>query len=324
MDMNVPREVLAPAVTGRPSDDETIEFFFSEQLSSFYRKDQRAMWLRWNPSPRPNFNPSLLADLDRYCRFLAHTGGTVECPSDAGPDAAAPLEYAVLASRVPGVFNLGGDLDLFTRLIEAQDRQGLLAYGKACIDVLYRNYVGHGLPITTISLIQGECLGGGFEAALSSDVLIAERQSRLGFPEILFNLFPGMGAYSFLERKIGKRATETLLTSGKLYSADDMLALGVVDLVVEEGQGEAAVAEFIQSRNRCRNGMAGIAQARRRVHKLDYDELLGVVEVWVDTALRLRSRDLKLMQRLVSRQNELPRSGTMAARSESTTGIQLH
>jgi DSF synthase len=327
MDMNVPRELLAPAISGNSADSQTTEYFFSEQLSAFYEKEQHAMWLRWNPSPRPNFNPALLQDLDRYCQFLAHTRGEVECPSGEDPEGKAPIEYAVLASRVSGVFNLGGDLNLFTRLIEGQDRQGLLDYGRACIDVLHRNYLGHGLPITTISLIQGECLGGGFEAALSSDVLVAERHARFGFPEILFNLFPGMGAYSFLERKIGKRAAEDLISSGRLYTADDMLAMGVVDLVADEGQGESAIAGFIKSRARNRNGMAGIAAARRRVHKLDYEELNGVVEIWVDTALNLRSRDLKLMQRLVNRQNDLPRQNhavPVAARNESAPGVQLH
>ena len=71
------------------------------------------MWLRWNPSPRPNFNPELLNDLDRYCQFLAQSGGAIDCQGER-----MPVEYAVLASNVPGVFNLGGDLDLFTRLIE--------------------------------------------------------------------------------------------------------------------------------------------------------------------------------------------------------------
>lgn len=327
MDMHVPRELLAPAVSGRPAEGATTEYFFSEQLSAFYERSQHAMWLRWNPGPRPNFNPALLADLDRYCQFLAHTRGMVQCPpAPEYPEGKAPVEYAVLASRVPGVFNLGGDLNLFTRLIEDHDAEGLLAYGRACVDVLYRNYLGHGLPITTISLIQGECLGGGFEAALSSDILVAERQSRFGFPEILFNLFPGMGAYSFLERKVGKRLTEELISSGKLYSADDMLAMGVLDYVVDEGRGEAEVAEFIKSRTRSRNGMAGMAAARRRVQKLDYEELLGVVEVWVDTALNLRSRDLKLMQRLVNRQNDLPRQnpGLAAVRSEAQANMQLH
>jgi DSF synthase len=301
MDMNLPQALLnVPASTGAEPAGEATEYFFSEQLSAFFDREQHAMWLRWNPTPRPNFNPDLLRDLDRYCRFITHTGGEVDCGGES-----APVEYAILASKVPGVFNLGGDLSLFAKLIDHQDRDGLLGYGKACVDVLYRNYIGHELPITTISLIQGECLGGGFEAALSSEVLVAERQARFGFPEILFNLFPGMGAYSFLERKVGKRATENLITSGKMYSADDMLAMGVVDLVVDRGRGEAEIAGLMRARSRSRNAMAGLAAARRRVHKLDYDELIGVVEAWVDTALNLSHRDLKLMQRLVSRQNDL-------------------
>ncbi|HEX9450685.1 MAG TPA: crotonase/enoyl-CoA hydratase family protein [Burkholderiales bacterium] len=317
MDMNVPQELLVPASAGGQSSvAPTTEYFFSEQLSALYDRDQRAMWLRWNPNPRPNFNPELLQDLDRYCQFMAHSGGAIECQGER-----IPLEYAVLASKVPRVFNLGGDLSLFKRLIDAHDREGLLEYGRACVQVLYRNYLGHGLPITTISLVQGECLGGGFEAALSSDVIVAERQSRFGFPEILFNMFPGMGAYSFLERKVGKRVTEELISSGRLYSADDMLALGVVDLVVDQGRGEAEIGNFIRSRGRSRNAMAGIAAARRRVHKLDYEELLGVVEVWVDTALSLSSRDLKLMQRLVSRQNDLRQ---MPLQDDGVMGRQLH
>lgn len=317
MDMNVPEELRVPAPAGaRPPVAPTTEYFFSEQLSALYDTDLRAMWLRWNPTPRPNFNPELLQDLDRYCQFMSHSGGAIECQGER-----MPLEYAVLASKVPGVFNLGGDLSLFKRLIDAHDREGLLEYGRACVKVLHRNYLGHGLPITTISLVQGECLGGGFEAALSSDVIVAERQSRFGFPEILFNLFPGMGAYSFLERKVGKRVTEELISSGRLYSADDMLALGVVDQVVDQGRGEAEIGNFIRSRSRNRNAMAGIAAARRCVHKLDYEELLGVVEVWVDTALSLGSRDLKLMQRLVSRQNDLRAA---ACPDDSITARSLH
>jgi DSF synthase len=301
MDMNIPQAILkVPASIGVEPAGEATEYFFSEQLSAFFDREQHAMWLRWNPTPRPNFNPDLLRDLGRYCRFITHTGGEVNYGGES-----TPVEYAILASKVPGVFNLGGDLSLFTRLIDSQDRDGLLGYGKACVDVLYRNYIGHELPITTISLIQGECLGGGFEAALSSDVLVAERQARFGFPEILFNLFPGMGAYSFLERKVGKPATENLITSGKMYSADDMLAMGIVDLVVDQGRGEAEIAGFIRARSRSRNAIAGLAAVRRRVHKLDHEELIGVVEVWVDTALNLSHRDLKLMQRLVSRQNDL-------------------
>ena len=309
MDMNIPQAILnapttelplSPRPRALPHEHGPSEYFFSEQLSAFFDQELHAMWLRWKPTPRPNFNPELLRDLDRYCRFLTQTQGRIDCNGEV-----EPVEYAILASRSKGIFNLGGDLSLFMQLIERQDGEGLLRYGKACIDVLYQNYIGHGLPITTISLVQGECLGGGFEAALSSDVLIAERQARFGFPEILFNMFPGMGAYSFLERRVGRKATEELISGGQVYSADDMLALGVVDKVVDEGRGEAEIAAFIKSRSRSRNGLTGLAAARRCVHKLDYQELADVVDAWVETALRLTRRDLKLMQRLVTRQSEI-------------------
>ena len=119
-------------------------------------------------------------------------------------------------------------MKLFLDLIQSNDFNALLDYGCKCIDALYHNYIAHGLPIITMSLVQGACLGGGFEAAMSSDIVIAERNAQFGFPEIRFNLFPGMGAYSFLERRIGQRNAEAIISSGKIYSADEMLELGVI------------------------------------------------------------------------------------------------
>ena len=301
MDMNIPAALLEarqPPATGVvPSG---VEFNFSPQLTARYDKETHAMWSRWTADPRPCFNPSLLADIRTYYEFLTQSGSTLQCDG-----VEHPIEYVVLASGMPGVFNLGGDLDLFKQLIGSHDRAGLLRYGRACIDVLYRNYIGHELPVTTISLVQGECLGGGFEAALSSDLIVAEKSARFGFPEILFNLFPGMGAYSFLDRKIGQKAAEQLISSSKVYSAEEMLAMGVVDAIAEDGQGEAEVAALIKRRARMRNGLAALSATRRRVHSITFEELLDVVQIWVDAALRINLRDLKLMQRLVSRQNGL-------------------
>ena len=306
MEMHIPSAVLEARLipVSQPlTNGNGIEFNFSPQLRARFDRDTRALWSHWAPEPRPCFNPALLSSIRSYYDFLAASGGRIDCFGEEHP-----VEYVVLASATPGVFNLGGDLDLFKQLIDMRDRAGLLRYGRACIDVLYRNYVGHDLPVTTISLVQGECLGGGFEAALSSDVLVAEKNSRFGFPEILFNLFPGMGAYSFLERRLGQRGAEQLISSGKIYSAEEMAALGVVDLVAENGNGEAEVADLIRRRTRSRNGLAALAAVRRRVHRLEFSELLDVVQIWVDSALRLNPRDLKLMQRLVSRQNGIGES----------------
>ena len=303
MEMHIPAAVLEarqqPAST--TLSPKGVEYRFSDQLSARFDVETRAMWSRWTADPRPCFNPSLLADIRSYQEFLSNSNGRVDCGAEEHP-----IDYVVLSSGMPGVFQLGGDLDLFKQLIATQDRAGLLRYGRACIDVLYQNYTALDLPgVTTISLVQGECLGGGFEAALSSDVIVAEKCSRFGFPEILFNLFPGMGAYSFLDRKVGQKKAEEIITSGKIYTAEEMLALGVVDAIAEDGQGEAEVAALMKRRARMRNGLAALAATRRRVHSITFEELLDVVTIWVDAALRINLRDLKLMQRLVSRQNGL-------------------
>jgi len=301
MEMQVPAAVIdVHHAVVKPDFSTGTEFRFSPQLHARFDRQTRALWSRWTAAPRPCFNAGLLSDIRAYYNFIAGSDGVIACG-----DGEEPIEYVILASGMPGVFQLGGDLDLFRQKIDNRDRSALTTYGRACIDVLYRNYRGHDLPLTTVSLVQGECLGGGFEAALSSDVIVAEKSARFGFPEILFNLFPGMGAYSFLDRKVGQRKAEDIISSGKIYSAEEMRDLGVIDVVAEDGAGDAAVNSLIKQRSRSRNGLAALAAVRRRVHQITYEELEDIVGVWVDAALRLTTRDLKLMQRLVSRQNGL-------------------
>src|SRR5258708_6642283 len=291
-----PAEVLnAPEVPRAEPTTGGVEMKFSDQLRAYYLQDQRAMYSRWNPSPRPSFNAGLLADINAYHDHLARSNAQIECEGKQHP-----LEYVVLASDKPGVFNLGGDLDLFKKLIGEQDRAELLRYGRACIEVLYANYTAFGLPVSTISLVQGDALGGGFEAALSSDLIVAEKSARFGFPEILFNLFPGMGAYSFLDRRIGQRATEDTLGTGQIFSAQQMFEKGVIDSVVEDGQVEAGVAALINKRKRSQNGLVGLPRTRRRVHKLAFSEMPHLAQIWADSATRLNLRELKLTQPLRS------------------------
>src|SRR2546421_680003 len=76
-------------------------------------------------------------------------------------------------------------------------------------------------------------------------VIVAEESAQLGFPEILFNLFPGMGAYSFLSRRIGMRAAEELILSGRILPAAKLREMGVVDVVCKDGEGQTAVREWI-------------------------------------------------------------------------------
>jgi DSF synthase len=265
---------------------------YQQVIPHFDQKHDLA-WCYMQASGRPCFTKTLLNDLDDWCDWVSEHAAKMG------------IRYHVIASSTPEIYNLGGDLQLFRSLIQRQDREGLLRYGKKCISPLYANIIHFGSPITTISLVQGEALGGGFETALSSDVLIAEKGSRMGFPEILFNLFPGMGAFSLLSRKLDAKRAERLIRSGNIYTAEQLFEMGLVDVLAEPGEGEMAVYDFIRRENRAWNGYTALRQARDVVNPITYEELLDVVEIWVDAALRLEARDLRMMERLVARQEQV-------------------
>lgn len=254
-------------------------------------------WAFMNPRPRACITHEVLADLREVIATLTVDSGYV---FDAGQR--HRVQYGVIASRTPRVFNLGGDLALFRSAIRSQDHNALLSYGERCIDVLLPWHRNCDVGITTIALVQGDALGGGFEGALSASVLIAEESARLGFPEVLFNLFPGMGAFSFLSRKVGRRTAERLVTSGTIYSARELYDLGVVDVITPDGTGEAAVYSYIRKHSKQGNGRRAFEQARTEIEPITRDEMRRVLEIWVDAALRLDERDLRMMERLVRAQ----------------------
>lgn len=271
-----------------------------KQLSTRFDPDYGISWALMNPDAVPCFNPTLLNELRQYHQSIENCGGTALADGKY-----YPIHYLVLASQVPGVFNLGGQLELFSQLIRDGNRQSLMHYATMCIDAMASRITHCNLPLVTISLIQGDALGGGFEAALTSDIIIAERGSKIGFPEILFNLFPGMGAYSFLARKVGTIQAEKIILSGKLYSAEELHELGLVDVLVGNGEGEHAVYDYVEKQARRSNGYIAVQKARHRFNPVTYQELMDITGIWVDAALKLNARDLKVMDRFVRSQQKL-------------------
>lgn len=264
------------------------------QLTTYYDPHSQVAWAYMHSEPRPCFTPALLQELLSWCHSLA---SQIDDPEQED------VRYMVTASSHPGVFNYGGDLNRFAELIAAGDRARLSQYAKACIEPLYLNAVHLNRPgIKSIALVQGDALGGGFECALSGNVLIAERGTKLGFPEILFNLFPGMGAMSLLGRRVGFQKAEQMILSGRLFLAEELHALGVVDVLAEPGAGEMAVQEYIRREARSRNGALALRSVRDEIQPISYVELMRVTEIWVDAALRLEPKDLRMMERLVGRQ----------------------
>ncbi|WP_262296270.1 crotonase/enoyl-CoA hydratase family protein [Microvirga sesbaniae] len=258
--------------------------------------ESRIYWAAMRPSRHPMITMELLQDMmcvQESVRVIMEEGNREQHQH---------LEYFVAASQTPGVYNFGGNLAYFADCIRRRDREGLRTYAYACIDVVYGNAMAFHTPVITIALVQGDALGGGFECALSFDVLVAEKSAKLGLPEVLFNLFPGMGAYSFLSRKIGTAAAEKLIMSGTVYTAEELHRLGVVDILADDGQGENAVRDYIARNRRKHNAHKAMYRSKRRINPLTYEELSDIVEIWLDAAMDLGEQDLRKMTRLVEAQ----------------------
>ena len=268
-----------------------------QHLVPRYDHENGVVWCYMQPSSKPCFTPELLEEIQT---LHASIEDQARCNQLNGNNSG--LRYQVLASRIPGIFNLGGDLTLFLEAIRSGNRDGLFAYAKSCIDIVHSGATNYNLPFTTISLVQGEALGGGFEAALASNVMIAERGVQMGLPEILFNLFPGMGAYTLLSRRLDPTRAEKIILSGKIYTSEELYEMGVVDVLANPGEGEQAVYAYIRKQNQTYGGYQAVRRIRQRYQPIDYQELLDITEEWVDTALQLKEKDLRTMERLAHSQ----------------------
>lgn len=290
-----PEQLIAQAQRRLSIPDELYNL---SELEVLYDEAEAALWTFMRPSGRPSFTPPMLADFSNWQRLIG---------AHFGPDH-VPLKYLVLGSRAPGVFCFGGDLALFEGLIREGNRDGLAAYGYRCVEILHRNMNSLDVPMLTIGLVQGQALGGGFEALLSFDYIIAERGSTFGLPEVVFGLFPGMGAHAILARKLGTAMADRVIMGNQTYSAEALYELGIVHQIAEPGEGVATVREFIAKSARRHAGLVGARRASRRTENVTLAELRDIVDHWADAALELREHDLKLMHRLAAAQEKLLRA----------------
>lgn len=247
-----------------------------------------------NPG-RACFKPQLIDDILRFQHTLSDR---LRREQQEGQPV---LQHVVLASDCDA-FNLGGDLEYFCDAIRRQDRPALLTYAHQCVRGVHAFHDGLNAGVHSIALVQGDALGGGFEAALSCHTIVAEEGVLMGLPEVLFDLFPGMGAYSFLCKRIPPHQAERLMLTGELYTSQQLHAMGLVDVLVARGQGVQAVEQVIRNNRRIPHARAAMHRVRAMAQPIVLSELQAITDVWVDTALQLGEKSLRTMERLVRAQ----------------------
>jgi len=285
------------AVVEFPTFDARTQY---ETIQLDLARELRTLFTWMNPKGRACFSCAMLEEIHTFESLLEfHQGNVFDGTSHCS------LDYVVFGSKTPGIYNLGGDLELFISAILRRDRKTIEHYAKLCLDCAFRRHTSFGEGVTTIALVQGKALGGGFESALACNFILAEKSSTFGLPEILFNLFPGMGAMTFLSRRVGLAKAEEICLSGETYTAREMHTLGVIDQLVDDGEGMSAVRDFICRRSRHAKAQRAVARARTMVSPVQRNELNEIVQVWADAAMSLDAKDLRMMGRLVRAQDRL-------------------
>ncbi|WP_333849323.1 crotonase/enoyl-CoA hydratase family protein [Leclercia sp.] len=269
------------------------------QLAAYYEEERRTVWMMLRAQPRPCFNHALIEEIMNLSWLVRQSGFEVD--------------FWVTGSLVPDMYNTGGDLRFFVECIENGRREALRAYARACVDCVHAASRGFDTGAITLSMVEGSALGGGFEAALAHHFLLAQRDARLGFPEIAFNLFPGMGGYSLVARRSGMKLAEELIYKGESHTAEWYQQQGLVDVLFEPGQGYVAARTFIDTLQPKMNGVRAMLRARQRVLQLPRSELMDITEDWVDAAFCLQAKDVAYMQRLVQLQDRHTASGLRKA-----------
>ncbi|MGW1727749.1 enoyl-CoA hydratase/isomerase family protein [Streptomyces sp. NPDC002306] len=173
------------------------------------------------------------------------------------------VRVVVLTSTHERAFCVGADLKERNSFSDAElVRQRPVARG-AYTGVL-------DLPVPTVASVHGFALGGGFELALSCDVIVADVTAVVGLPEVSVGVIPGGGGTQLLPRRIGAARAAELIFTARRVEAAEARELGLVDVLVEEGQDRVealALASRIAA-----NSPVGLRAAKRALrlgHGLD-------------------------------------------------------
>jgi len=139
-------------------------------------------------------------------------------------------------------------------------------------------------PLTTIAAVHGVTFGGGFELALTCDLIIADKMARFCFPELRLGLIPGFGGIPRLKRDLGNAVVRDLLLTGRSFNATKAQQIGLVSQVVGEGEAlrvaRATAAQFKKFDH------ATAVAAKRFIKPIPYEELRREIDLFCELFAR--------------------------------------
>jgi enoyl-CoA hydratase len=187
----------------------------------------------------------------------------------------------IIYSEMKPGFCAGADLRELYERSQAMD--------KAAAAVGVRDFLGRihcvlnaidAAPLTTIAAVHGVTFGGGFELALTCDLIIADKMARFGFPELRLGLIPGFGGIPRLKRDLGNAVLRDLLLTGRSFNATKAQQVGLVSQVVSEGEAlrtARATGEQLGKFDR-----ATAVAAKKFIKPIPYEELRREIDLFCE------------------------------------------
>ena len=147
----------------------------------------------------------------------------------------------VILSGEGKAFCAGGDIEAWASESPEKFGRHWVRDGHAAFDALAR------LRQPVIAVLDGHALGGGLEVAACADLRIAEKHIKLGQPETGLGIIPGWSGTQRAVRRFGAQMVRRMALFGEVFTADEALAHGLVDQVVESGTAMQAAENVAQA-----------------------------------------------------------------------------
>ncbi len=208
----------------------------------------------------------------------------------------------IIHSRLPSGFSAGADLRETYRNLQHLGPEERATGVRGFLERIHRvfNFID-GAPFVTVAAVHGVVFGGGFELALTCDLMVADRTARFCFPELRLGLIPGFGGIPRLKRDLGNALIRDLLFTGRSINANKAAAAGLVSQLVGEGQALRTAREIAAQVSKF--DQAAAQAAKRFIKPIPEQELKQEIAIFcelfnrsvVEAALRkfVESTDLQ-------------------------------
>jgi DSF synthase len=267
------------------------------QVELAYEPEIKTLWLTLAPEPRPVFTLDMMTSLNKVQRAVHALWG---------PDkyAQSPIRFVSHIGKTSNpILTLGGDLEFYLECLSNSDLVSLEEYARISIENIKWNASSLRGAAITLASVHGLALGGGIDAPRSCNVMIAERRASFSYPEVKFNHFP-IGAVAVLSRIIDPRKAQEILVSSKEYTADEFAQLGVLDAVVDDGEGAAWLRKYAAENLKTHRARLAIFQAfYQRSGEAFEEELDRLARRWIAHITHLTPLEISALQKIVSAQD---------------------